>query len=631
MTCRSAVSLSQTGRFLNECNMRMKTSSTALILTVCCGAILAGHSRCEAKTTGGKPNVILILTDDQGYGDIAAHGNPVLKTPHLDKLHAESVRLTDFHVDPTCAPTRAALLTGKYSHGVRVWHTIAGGNHLREGELTMADAFRANGYATALFGKWHLGSNFPYRPMDRGFDEWLGHGDGGTGTTDDHFLNDRVNDHYLHNGEWKQIDGWAPEVFYRSAIEFIRARKKDEKPFFIYLPTYLPHDPHTLPNPGWADRYRDKVDEKTAFFFAAIEKIDGLIGKLRATLSEEQLDRDTLIIFTTDNGGTSGVNVFNAGMRGKKGDIHDGGHRVPFFIHWPGGELNHGKEIATLNAHIDVFPTLSKLCGLELPESADFDGRTFHNQLIDPAAEVADRTLFVERQRTFKPQKWGGAVAMTSRWRLVDNTALYDIKSDPAQKQNLIEGHPEVVAKLRAEFDAYWAKVTPGDRDRAVSIIGDERDRETFLHSSDWYLPQVPWNHSQVAAGPPAAGVWEIRAARSGTYEFEVRRWPREADAPLAGAPEISKTVDAWDAAGAKPDLIYGGKNTRFRKLPVAAIRLSVGDQTQTLAATPEAKEGLFRFVLDKDQTQPVKAELLDSSGETLAGGYYVYCRLKNP
>jgi arylsulfatase A-like enzyme len=587
-------------------------------------------SRAES-TAANSPNVILILTDDQGYGDIAAHGNPILKTPHLDKLHAESVRLTDFHVDPTCAPTRAALLTGKYPHSVRVWHTIAGGNHLRDGEMTMADSFRTNGYRTAIFGKWHLGSNLPYRPIDRGFDEWLGQGDGGTGTTDDHFLNDRVNDHYLHNGEWKQITGWAPEVFYHSAYQYIRDRKKDQKPFFIYLPTYLPHNPHTLPDPAWADGYRGKVDEPTAFFFAAIEKIDGLIGKLRATLSEQGLERDTIIIFMTDNGGTGGVDVFNAGMRGKKGDIHDGGHRVPFFIHWPGGKLRHGEDLATLNAHIDVLPTLVDLCGLKLAPASEFHGRSFRAQLLDRAAETPERTLFIERQRTFKPQKWGGGVAMTPRWRLVNNDALYDIKNDPAQKHNVLAEHPEVAAKLRQEFDVYWSKVTPGDRDRAVSIVGDERDPETFLHASDWYLPQVPWNHAQVAAGPPAAGDWRIRAARAGNYRFEVRRWPREADAPLAGAPSIQKTVDAWDAGGPKPDLIYGGKNTRFKRLSVAAVRLTVGETTRTLAVAAEAKDVSFDLVLEKDRTLPVKAELLDASGKLLAGGYYVYCRLIAP
>jgi hypothetical protein len=164
--------------------------------------------------------------------------------------------------------------------------------------------------------------------------------------------------------------------------------------------------------------------------------------------------------------------------------------------------------------------------------------------------------LFVEIQRTFRPEKWKGAAGMTSRWRLVNNMELYDIKSDRAQQHNVINEHPGVVAEIRAGFDDYWASVSPGDRDRAEFIVGDDRDPETFLHASDWYLPQVPWNHGQVAAGPPAAGDWRIRAARPGTYRFEVRRWPREADAPLAGVPAVKKAIDAWDAGGPKPDLI---------------------------------------------------------------------------
>ncbi len=599
----------------------MKTFLTILTLS-------ALHSFSAAAE---KPNVIVILVDDMGYGDIAAHGNPVIRTPHLDKLHAESVRLTDFHVDPTCSPTRSALMTGKYPHRVKVWHTIAGGNHLRAGEMTMADAFRANGYRTGMFGKWHLGANFPYRPMDRGFDEWLGQGDGGTGTTDDHFLNDRVNDHYLHNGEWKQIDGWAPEIFFQSTIGFARESKKAQQPFFAYLATYVAHHPHTLPDPKWADFHNEKVDEKTAYFFTSIEKIDAMIGNLRAQLAAENLDRDTILIFLTDNGGTNGVKIHNAGMRGQKGDAYDGGHRVPFLMHWPAGKLRHGEDITALNAHIDVLPTLVEICGLKLPSEADFDGRSFRSQLLDAKAEVPERTLFVERQRTFKPEKWKGAAGMTSRWRLVDDKELYDIKQDPGQKSNVIAVHPDVANAIRKDFETYWEKVTPGDRDRVEIIVGHERDPETFLHASDWYLPQVPWNHAMVAAGLPAAGDWQIRAARSGTYRFEVRRWPREADAPLAGVPKINKPVDAWDAEGAKPDLIYGNEKTRFKKLPVTSIRLTVGEKTQTLAATPGQKEGLFKFVLEKDQTLPVKAELLDSSGKTLAGGYYVYSNFEKP
>ncbi len=587
----------------------------------------------QAVAAAGKPNVIIILVDDMGYGDVAAHGNPVIHTPNLDRLHAESARLTDFHVDPTCSPTRGALMTGKYSHHVKVWSTIAGGNHLRANELTMADAFRANGYRTGLFGKWHLGSNLPYRPIDRGFDEWLGQGDGGVGTTDDYFLNDRVNDRFIRNGARDQpIEGWAEEVFFNSAIDFIRSSKKMEKPFFIYLPTYSPHHPVTLPDPSWADENKQKVDPVVAFFFAAIEKIDAQIGRLRATLAAEGLDRDTILMFMTDNGGTQGVKLFNAGMRGRKGEVYDGGHRVPCFVHWPAGGLRHGEDITTLNANFDVLPTLVELCGLKLPRTVDFDGRSFRAQLLDPKAATPERTLFVELQRRFTAEKWRGAVGMTSRWRLVNDKELYDIKADPGQTNNVLAEHPDVAATIRQEFESYWTKVTPGDRDRAEFIVGDDRQAETFLSSSDWYVPtNPPWNHVEVADGLTALGDWIIRAAGTGTYRFEVRRWPREADAELAGVPVIHKTVDAWDSHGPKPGLIYGNAKTTFKKLPVGSVRLTVDGTMQTLPAAPGAKEVSFDIQLTADRRYPVKAELLDGSGQVIAGGYYVYCRKKSP
>lgn len=577
----------------------------------------------------GQPNVVVILVDDMGYGDIAAHGNPVVHTPNLDRLHAESARLTDFHVDPTCSPTRAALMSGKYSHHVKVWSTIAGGNHLGADELTMADAFRANGYRTGLFGKWHLGSNLPYRPIDRGFDEWLGKGDGGVGTTDDYFFNDRVNDRYIHNGKRDQpIAGWEDEVFFDSAINFIRSSKKAEKPFFIYLPTYSVHHPVAFPDTSWADDYKKKVDAGLAFFFAAIEKVDAQIGRLRATLAEEGLDRDTILIFMTDNGGTQGVKLFNAGMQGRKGSAYDGGHRVPCFVHWPAGGLRQGEDITSLNANIDILPTLADLCGLKLPRYVDFDGRSFRVQLLDAKAEAPERTLFVELQRRYTSEKWRGTVGMTSRWRLIDNKLLYDIKADAGQTKNVIAEHPDVVASIRQEFESYWTKVTPGDRDRAVFIVGDDRQAETFLSSSDWYITtNPPWNHVEVADGLTASGDWIIRAARTGMYRFEVRRWPREADAELAGVPEVHKTVDSWALSGPKPDLLYGNaRATSFKKLPVASVRLTVGEKTQSLAATRAAKEVSFDIQLTTDRNYPVKAELIDSAGQVITGGYFVYC-----
>lgn len=568
-----------------------------------------------------KPNVVVVMIDDQGYGDISAHGNTVIQTPNMDKLHSESVRLTDFHVDPTCSPTRAALMTGKYSHRAGVWHTIAGGNHLRASEMTMADAFGANGYRTALFGKWHLGSNFPYRPIDRGFHEWLGQGDGGTGTTDDYFWNDRVNDHYLHNGEWEQIDGWAPDVHFDAAIHFIREQKKNEKRFFLYLPTYIPHTPITLPDQNPVRDYGKNIPRDTSWFFASIERLDRNLGRLRETLAQENLAENTIVIFLTDNGGTGGVDVFNAGMRDHKGSPYDGGHRVPFFIHWPAGGLKQGADVSTLNAHFDVLPTLIDLCGLTLPRQVDFDGRSFAKQLTEPTLELPERTLMVEVQRTIKPEKWNGATAMTERWRLVNNKELYDIQNDPGEKVNVIADHPEVAEKLRADFERYWQRVTPGDREREPVIVGDKRDPVTFLHAADWDLHNTPWNHSHVAAGPNIIGNWRICAATKGTYRFEVRRWPREADAPIAGEPKITKIVDAWTSKGGVPSLLYGGK---FTSLPVARVRLRVGDAVQEQAVENNAKSAVFEFPLGEEPTE-VSGEFLNAAGKAIAGTYYIY------
>ena len=579
-----------------------------------------------AHFTSAKPNVILIITDDQGYGDFGAHGNPVIQTPHLDQLHAESVRFTDFHVDPTCSPTRGALLTGKYSHRAKVWHTIAAGNHLRASEMTMADVFKANGYNTAMFGKWHLGANYPYRPMDRGFDEWLGQGDGGTGTTDDYFTNDRVNDHYLHNGEWVYREGYAPEVFFDAAIDYVKQEADNETPFFIYLSTYIPHGPHTLADRAWAEPYMDKVEKPVAYFFAAIERVDQRVGRLRKALDETGLAEDTLVMFLTDNGGTAGVNLFNAGMRGRKGSAYDGGHRVPFFMHWPKGNLKHGKDVGDLTAHFDILPSLVDLLDLQTPSKADFDGRSFKPQLFQSDRLLPSRTLMVEKQRTFEPQRWDQAAAMTRQWRLVNNNELYDIKNDPGQERNVFDQFPEVVDNLRKEFSDYWKHVSPGDRDRAIPIVGHAQDPEIYLHSSDWYLEAVPWNHLSTSQGRSFSGDWHIRTDKSGTYQFEVRRWPRETQAPIAGIPDLKPNIDAWDPGGAKPFLIYGNNQDPFVALPVAAVRLRAGNFDETRSISARDTHVTFTVPLNKAEYE-VTAQLLDENGQLITGAYYTYCR----
>lgn len=567
------------------------------------------------------PNVILIVTDDQGYGDFACLGNPVIKTPNLDMLYEQSVRFTDFHVDPTCAPTRAALMTGKYSHRSGVWHTVSGGNHLRESEVTMADVFKEAGYRTGIFGKWHLGSNYPYRPMDRGFVEWLGQGDGGTGTTDDWFDNDRVNDYYWHKGERVQREGYAPDVFYNAAINFIKGNEKDKAPFFVYLATYLPHDPHTLPDSSWAEKYKSDVSDYVAYFFAGIERVDQNIGRLRKALEENGLAENTIIIFMTDNGGTAGVQLYNAGMKGRKGQVYEGGHRVPCFIHWPEGKLDHGRDVRALTSHIDILPSLIDLCGLSPDSEIDFDGRSFKQQLYNPELELPERTLFVETQRTFYSEPWINTVGMTKSWRLIDNLELYNILDDPGQSTNVFEQYPEVVERMQQDHKDYWANVTPGDREQPRFILGTTNDLETFLQPSDWYLPDVPWNHAQVASGSLFAGSWNITIAKEAVYRFEVRRWPREASAPIQGIPTFRKTVDAWKADGGIDRLIYGNKMVA---LPVHSIKLEVGGYTEIKQVNTDMQELVFEAVLGKGDMQ-VKGCLLDQKGKQIAGAYYIY------
>lgn len=604
----------------------MNQSTIVPLLSLTFGVFAAPSTRAEQPAGAKQPNVIILLTDDQGFGDLSAHGNPVIKTPNMDRLHESSVRLNNFHVDPTCAPTRGALMTGKYSHHVRVWHTIAGGNNLRETEMTMADAFKSSGYKTALFGKWHLGANYPYRPMDRGFDEWLGSGAGGPGTTDDYFTNDRVNDHYWRNGRREYIAGYNPSVFYDTAVEYVKKNARGSQPFFLYVPTYAPHGPHSIPDPTRADKYADAGLKKgTAYHYAMIDYIDEGIGRLLDALDETGIANDTIVIFMTDNGATAGRAVFNAGMKAGKGSEYDGGHRVPFFIRWPNGRLAHGQDVADLNAHIDVLPTLIDLCGLTPPKKPDFDGRSFKAQLYAPDKRLPTRVVCVERQRTLEPEKWVRATAMQGPWRLVNDQELYKIDVDPGQKKNLIAQHPEVAGQLRKGFEAYWKLVSPNDREYAYTVIGAPQDPETLLTADDWR--KAVWNHGMVAQGKKSTGAWHLTTQQAGTYQFEVRRWPREAHAPMAGVATLNKQEDAWVASGPVKGLLYNGP---FKALLVAAVRLSIdGQEIDTKNVAENDEHVTFNIPMEKGKST-MEAVLVDQAGKVICGAYYVYVQRKN-
>lgn len=510
-----------------------------------------------------RPNVVLILTDDQGYGDIAAHGNSVIKTPHLDKLHGESVRLTNFHVDPTCSPTRSALNTGRYSTRTGVWHTIAGRSLMSPRELTLAEIFAANGYRTAMFGKWHLGDNYPLRAHDQGFHESLYNGGGGVTQTPDYWGNDYFDDTYFRNGAPEKFEGYCTDIWFREALKFIEQNKETEQPFFCYLATNAPHGPYLVAEEEKQPYLDAGVPEPMASFYGMITNIDRNVGKLAEKLNEWKLAENTILIFMTDNGTAAGIarqrarikdnpwKGFNAGMRGQKGSEYDGGHRVPFFIRWP-AKFKGGRDVSQLAAHVDVLPTLVDLCQLNQPKGPPLDGTSLVPLITGTWTEWPNRKLFVHSQRIEYPEKWRKCAVMTQRWRLVNGKELYDMQEDPGQTSDVAAGHPDVVTELRQAYEGWWKSLSPAFDDYVPIVVGSDQEPLTRLTCHDWHADVVPWNQQAVSRDPAANGYWVVEVPTSGKLEFTLRLRPAEVDHPL-GANHAKVKLSDVEAAAAVP------------------------------------------------------------------------------
>ncbi|MEM1355415.1 MAG: arylsulfatase [Planctomycetota bacterium] len=499
----------------------------------------------EAQERAERPNVILIMVDDQGYGDIAAHGNPVLQTPHLDKLHGESVRLTDYHTDPTCSPTRAALLTGRYSTRTGVWHTINGRSLLHPDEYTMAEYFRDNGYRTGMFGKWHLGANAPFRPMDQGFDHCVWSPSGAVNQGANWLGNDCFDDTYKLNDQWQQFPGYHTDVWFEQAMKFIAdTDTHGDEPFFVYLPTTAVHVPWNIDD-RYAQPYRDAgLPEAVAKFYGMVSNVDENLGKLRAFLEETGLSENTILIYTTDNGTAIGTaasradyDFFNAGMRAWKGSSYEGGHRVPFFVHWPAGGLDEGREVDRLTMHLDVLPTLVDLTAGDIQAEKRMRGpMDGESQLVFwmgvndlPAPPIR----FVHVQRQHIPPKWDHSSVMTERWRLVNGHELYDIEADPGQEQNVAAKHPEIVERLRSDYEKWWASLEPVFDDVARFDLGGA-ENPTTLMSHDWLVEtgQSVWNHHSVRHNDLRNGPFAVNVVQAGRYRITPMRWPEYVDRP---------------------------------------------------------------------------------------------------
>ena len=579
-----------------------------------------------------RPNVIIVITDDQGYGDLACHGNPVAQTPHLDRLHEQSIRLTDFHAAPMCTPTRGQLLTGLDAARNGAVNVSSGRTLLRADLQTMADLFQASGYRTGMFGKWHLGDNYPYRPQDRGFEESLWFPSSHISSLPDYWQNDYFDDIYCRNGSRERYEGYCTEVFFNEAMAWMQARVEADEPFFAHLPTNAPHAPlwvptedreaveaafaegeHALPELTPSQR------ENIIRFLAMIRNLDRYVGQLRDFLQAQNIERNTILIFMTDNGSTFGPLYFNAGMRGAKASLWEGGHRVPCFIHWPDGNLGSPRDIDGLTQVQDILPTLIDFCRLKSSDNSPLDGISLAPALRGDEAVPQDRMLAVNYSRM--PQfdyptpdspsviRREGAAVLWQRWRLLEATALYDLDSDPAQEHNVIDQHPDIARMMQEALDAWWQEVEPVANQVQRIIIGSDEENPTMLSACEWRDVFVD-QQRQVRIGERKNSYWDLQVERAGTYSFELRRWPRESELKLTEASPAMQLTDGYLEEGVT--------------LPITQARLVIERQQHTQPVEPGDETAVFTVELKAGSTL-LHTWFDDEHKQPICGAYYVY------
>ena len=510
------------------------------------------------------------MTDDQGYGDLGCHGNPIVQTPTIDRFYQNAVRLTDFHVGPTCSPTRAGLMTGRSANRTGVWHTIGGCSILRKEETTVAQLFQQEGYETGIFGKWHLGDTYPARPEDKGFTHTVIHKGGGVGQSPDYWGNDYFDDSYFVNGLVKKFKGYCTDVWFDEAIDYI-TRVKD-KPFFCYISTNAPHSPFNVPAEYYEPYKEYDIPESQKRFYGMISNIDDNFEKLQSALDRLDLTNNTILIFMTDNGTSMGYKQidgkwvgYNAGMKGTKNSEYEGGHRVPFFISYPNGNIGGGKDVSTLTANVDLLPTLTNLCGLKLP-NRQLDGLDITPILTGEKKQLNRDYLITDSQRLQEPQKWKKSAVMSGTWRLVNGKELYDIASDLKQDKDLAAVHPQKVSTLRGYYEEWWTSVSEQFSEYPTINVGTSYENPVTIASHDAHVEVTtnPWHQNHVLEGKknPLGGVFIIDFENSGNYELAISRWPFESDLAInVGVADERKATIYTDSipAGKAHNFVSGG------------------------------------------------------------------------
>lgn len=415
---------------------------TIIILTSLCIFCLS----CQKKD--GKPNVLIILTDDQGWGDLSLHGNPFVETPNLDKLANTSLSFDRFYVSPLCAPTRASLLTGRYHPRTGTISVTGGLERMNTAEFTMAEIFKENGYKTGCYGKWHNGEHFPENPLGQGFDEFIGFCAGHW----NNYFDTEIQDY----NEMIQFEGYLPDFLSTNAIDFIKRNKKN--PFFCYLPLNTPHTPHQVPE-AYFEKYKKKgLNDELSAIYGMVENIDNNVGRVLQALENEGISENTIVIFMSDNG-PNGTR-YNGNMKGIKGSVDEGGVRSPLFIKWP-QKWKEAKLITQLCAHIDILPTLINLCELVTEKKSNYDGIDL-SDFLNSKKQNIDREIYslVTYDKNF-PDYPGAIRTRNFRWiKQKDDFYLYDMLSDPDQANNLIDSLPEIHRVFNLKYNSWFADVT---------------------------------------------------------------------------------------------------------------------------------------------------------------------------
>ena len=577
--------------------------------TICAGTAAAAMS-CRLWPRVGKakdrPNVVIIITDDQGYGDLGVTGNPVIKTPNIDAMARRSGSMTNFYVHPVCAPTRACLMTGRYNYRTRCIDTYVGRAMMDPAEVTLAEILRGAGYATGIFGKWHLGDCYPMRPMDQGFEESLVHRGGGIGQPADPPGGEgKYTDPILmSNGKQVQTKGYCTDIYFDRAMKWIGKCAGEKRNFLAYIPTNAPHGPfHDVPE-KLLNYYRNqdlgnqrfpqetghklpqKCDQdKRARIFAMITNIDDNAGRLFAKLDELDLTENTIVIFMVDNGPNGARYV--AGMKGNKGGVHEGGIRSPFFVHWP-TVIKPGHSSDRIAAHIDVLPTILDACKVPKPAGLKLDGRSLLPLLQTENVDWPDRTIFIQSHRGDRPVLYHHFAARSQRWKLLHASGfgreafegepgfeLYDMANDPLEQHDLAQERTDIVEKMRSDYEAWFQDVgsTRPDNYAPPRIhIGTPYENPVVLTRQDWrHMKGRTW-------ASDSNGYWELWSASSAQYDVRLRFPPAELDGQV--------TLQISDNTLTAP-ISKGMTERTFKAVPIVKgdarllATLTVGAKTQ--------------------------------------------------